>query len=106
MFSKPVFSLVLLAALGGLAGTAAASADLAKKYNCTGCHTPDKKLVGPAYKDIAAKYKGDAGALAKLSDKVKKGGGGVWGPVPMPPNPAVPDGDVKVLVEWVMAGAK
>jgi cytochrome c len=106
MTSKPVLSLVLLAALFGFAGTAAASTDLAKKLNCAGCHTPDKKLVGPAYKDIAAKYKGDAGASAKLADKVKKGGAGVWGPIPMPPNAAVSDGDAKVLVDWILAGAK
>ncbi|HPU51204.1 MAG TPA: c-type cytochrome [Burkholderiaceae bacterium] len=106
MKSKSVLSLVLLAALGGFAGTASASADLAKKANCAGCHTPDKKLVGPSYHDIAAKYKGDAGASAKLVDKVKKGGGGVWGPEPMPPNAAVSDGDAKVLVDWILAGAK
>jgi cytochrome c len=63
-------------------------------------------MVGPAYKDVAAKYKGDAAAAAKLAEKVKKGGSGVWGPVPMPPNAAVPDGDVKALVDWVLAGAK
>ena len=106
MKHKPVLSLVLLAALGGFAGTASASADLAKKLNCVGCHTPDKKLVGPSYKDIAAKYKGDAGATAKLADKVKKGGAGVWGQIPMPPNAAVSDGDAKALVEWILAGAK
>jgi len=79
---------------------------MAKKYNCTACHAVDKKLIGPAYKDVAAKYKGDAGAAAKLVEKVKKGGSGVWGAVPMPPNPAVPDADVKALVDWVLAGAK
>ena len=61
----------------------------------------DKKSVGPAYKDVAKKYKGQGDAVAKLTDKVKKGGQGVWGPVPMPPNAAVPDGDVKALVEGV-----
>lgn len=106
MRNKPVLTLVLLAALGGFAGTAAASADMAKKHNCAGCHTPDKKLVGPSYKDIAAKYKGDVGASDKLADKVRKGGAGVWGQIPMPPNAAVSDGDAKVLVEWILAGAK
>jgi len=67
------------------------------------CHQLDKKAVGPAYKDVAKKYKGQADAVAKLSDKVKKGGSGVWGPVPMPPNAAVPDADIKKLVEWVLA---
>jgi cytochrome c len=95
----------LLAALAlGLAAAAPARADeaLAKKHNCLACHQIDKKSVGPAYKDIAKKYKGQADAVAKLSDKVKKGGSGVWGPVPMAPNPAVPDADIKTLVEWVL----
>ena len=74
---------------------------LAKKHNCTACHAIDKKLVGPAYKDVAAKYKGQDVA-AKLEDKVKKGGSGVWGPIPMPPNAAVPDADIKKLVDWVL----
>lgn len=74
---------------------------LAKKHNCTACHAIDKKLVGPAYKDVAAKYKGQ-NVAAKLEDKVKKGGSGVWGPIPMPPNAAVPDADIKKLVDWVL----
>ena len=85
---------------------AAANADLAKKHNCTACHQVDKKTVGPAYKDVAAKYKRQADAVAKLSEKVKKGGVGVWGQVPMPPNAAVPDGDIRLLTEWVMTLAK
>jgi cytochrome c551/c552 len=59
-------------------------------------------MVGPAYKDVASKYKGQADAPAKLAEKVKKGGSGVWGAVPMPPNPAVPDDDIKKLVVWVL----
>lgn len=82
---------------------AAASEELAKKHNCLACHTVDKKVVGPSYKEVAAKYRGDKGAEAKLADKVKKGGAGVWGQVPMPPNAAVPDGDVKALVAWVLS---
>lgn len=78
---------------------------LLKKHNCVSCHAIDKKLVGPAYKEVAAKYKGDATAAARLVDKVKKGGSGVWGPIPMPPNPTVPDGDVKAIVDWILAGA-
>jgi len=74
---------------------------LAKKHNCLACHMVDKKSVGPAYKDIAKKYKGQSVA-AKLEQKVKKGGQGVWGPVPMPPNPAVPDKDIHELVEWIL----
>lgn len=88
------------------AGQAAASADLAKKHNCTACHQVDKKSIGPAYQDVAKKYKGQKDAVAKLSEKIKKGGSGVWGAVPMPPNAAVPDADIKALVEWVMTQAK
>ena len=85
------------------AGSAAANEELAKKSACLACHTVDKKLVGPAYKDIAAKYKGQKDAEAKLIEKVKKGGSGVWGPIPMPPNTAVSDADIKTLVKWVLA---
>jgi len=99
---KLLLSAALLAAGAAAAGGAQASEELAKKYNCLACHQIDKKSVGPAYKEIARKYKGQADAVAKLSDKVKKGGSGVWGPVPMAPNPAVPDADIKTLVEWVL----
>lgn len=95
-------ALAAFAALA-LAGTAHASEELAKKNNCTACHKVDAKLVGPAYKDVAAKYKADKGAEAKLIEKVKKGGMGVWGPVPMPPNAAVKDEDIKTLVKWILA---
>jgi cytochrome c len=80
-----------------------AGEDLLKKSGCTACHSVDKKLVGPAYVDVAAKYKGDAGAAAKLADKVKKGGSGVWGQVPMPPNPQVKDEDIKTMIAYVLA---
>lgn len=76
---------------------------LAQKSGCTACHAVDKKIVGPAYKDVANKYRGDKGAAAKLQDKVKKGGSGVWGQVPMPPNTQVSDADVKKLVDWVLS---
>jgi cytochrome c len=77
--------------------------DLLTKSGCTACHSNDKKIVGPAYVDVAAKYKGDAGAPAKLAEKVKKGGSGVWGPVPMPPNPAVKDDDLKTMIAYILA---
>ena len=95
---------VLALALVGAAFAIPAQADeaLAKKHNCLACHQVDKKVVGPAYKDIAKKYKGQAGIAAKLADHVKKGSQGVWGPIPMPPNAAVPDADLKKLVEWVL----
>jgi cytochrome c len=86
-----------------LSWSAIASPELAKKHACFACHALDKKLVGPSYKDVAAKYKGDKGAEARLFDKVKKGSQGTWGQVPMPPNAAVPDGDVRTLVKWILS---
>jgi cytochrome c len=79
-----------------------AADDLMKKDGCAACHAVDKKVIGPAYQDVAAKYKGDAGAAAKLTDKVKKGGVGVWGQIPMPPNAQVSDADIKSLVDWIL----
>jgi cytochrome c len=80
----------------------AAARALMQKDGCSACHAIDKAVVGPAYQDVAAKYKGDKDALAKLSDKVKKGGSGVWGPTPMPPNTQVSDADIKTLVGWLL----
>jgi cytochrome c len=96
---------LILAASGSLAASfpAGANEELAKKHACLACHAVDKKLVGPSYKDIAAKYRSDGGAEAKLADKVKKGSQGTWGQVPMPPNAAVPDGDVRALVKWILS---
>jgi cytochrome c len=95
----------ILAALGAaaLSTPALANLELAQKHACTACHSVDKKLVGPAYKDVAAKYKGDAKAEAALVDKVKKGSVGVWGQVPMPPNAQVKDEDAKTLVKWILS---
>lgn len=77
---------------------------LAKASGCLVCHSVDKKVVGPAYKDVAKKYRSDKTAVDKLVKKVKMGGSGVWGTVPMPPNsPKVKDADIKTLVEWVLA---
>lgn len=91
--------------VAGLAVSFPSQADeaMAKKHNCLACHTVDKKLVGPAYKEIAKKYAGQKGAEAKLIDKVKKGGAGAWGQIPMPPNSAVPNADVKALVKWILS---
>jgi cytochrome c len=74
-----------------------------QKDGCAACHAVDKAVVGPAYKQVAAKYRGDKSAAAKLEQKVKAGGSGVWGPVPMPPNAAVPDADIKALVSWILS---
>ena len=86
-----------------MAGTAQADEALAKAKNCMACHQIDKKVVGPSYKEVAAKYKGDAKAPAMLADKVIKGGSGAWGAVPMPPNAAVTPDEAKKLVAWVLA---
>ena len=92
--------------LAGLALSAPVFADelaLATSKNCMACHAVDKKLVGPAYKEVAAKYKGDKAAVDKLAAKVIKGGSGVWGQVPMPPNAQVSDAEAKKLVGWILS---
>ena len=103
-----VISMIAAAGLM-VAGSAMATdmPELAKKSGCTACHTIDKKLVGPAWMDVAKKYKGVAGEDAKLEAKVAKGGAGVWGPMPMPPNsPKVSAADIKTLVEFILGLAK
>ena len=98
-----VLPAVMAAAALSASLPARANEELAKKHACFACHAVDKKLVGPSYKDVAGKYRGDAGAEAKLVDKVKKGSQGTWGQVPMPPNATVPDADIKVLVKWILS---
>ncbi|QGZ41364.1 cytochrome c [Pseudoduganella flava] len=96
---------LVAASLLSLAATAAIAAtpeELAKSKNCMACHAVATKLVGPAYKDVAAKYKGQKDAEDKLVQKVMKGGSGVWGPVPMPPN-QVTDAEAHTLVKWVLS---
>ena len=94
------------AVAGSLAAVDAARAlTIANQNACMGCHAVDRKLVGPAYKDVAAKYKGDAGAEAKLIKKVREGGMGNWGQIPMPANPKIADADLKTVIDWVLAGA-
>lgn len=94
-----------VAAAGALFSVhALASDDLAKKYNCTACHVvKGTKTVGPTYADVAKKYAGQKGADVSLAEKIKKGGSGVWGQIPMPPNGNVPDADIKTLVAWILA---
>lgn len=95
--------LALAAALGALfASPAFANADLAQKKNCMACHAMDKKLVGPAYKEVAAKYSGQKDAATKLAEKIMKGGSGAWGQVPMPANPQVNADEAKALAAWVL----
>lgn len=98
-------SRMIFAAIGFavVSAPALAQEDLMKKNACNACHAVDKKLVGPAFKEVAAKYRGDPKAEAMLVDKVKKGGVGVWGQVPMPPNPQVSDADAKALVKWILS---
>ncbi|TDM06789.1 MAG: cytochrome C [Ideonella sp. MAG2] len=83
-----------------------ANLDLAKKNACMACHAVDKKLVGPGYQDVAKKYAGDKEAVAKLTESIKKGGSGKWGPVPMPAQAQLSDADAKALATWVAGGAK
>lgn len=90
-------------ALGQAKVDAKAAEALAQKSGCIACHNVDKKVIGPAYKDVAAKYKSDKDADKNLAAKVKAGGSGVWGPVPMPPNAQVSDGDIKTMVAWILS---
>ena len=94
-----------LAAVGAVLVSTAASAqlELAKQKNCLACHTVDKKLVGPAYKDVAKKYENDKDAVPRLAKKVREGGVGVWGPIPMPANPQVHEAESLQLVKWVLS---
>ncbi|AZP14178.1 c-type cytochrome [Undibacterium parvum] len=109
-FTRVALACVAAAGIAALSFTATASyaagngAELATKNGCMACHSLDKKVLGPAFKDVSKKYKGNADAVAALSKKIKDGSTGVWGPIPMPPNgPKVSDADIKVLAEWVLA---
>ena len=97
-------NLLTLLALAVTSASAPAWADqaLATSKNCMACHATDKKLVGPAFKDVAAKYANDKSAADKLATKIQKGGAGVWGPVPMPANTQVNDAEAKKLAAWVL----
>jgi cytochrome c len=95
---------VFLAAAAFAPGTYAADGEaLAKSSGCLACHTVDKKLVGPSYKEIAEKYRNDKAAQASLVKKVKAGGKGVWGDIPMPPNAHVKDADIQAMVQWILS---
>jgi cytochrome c len=83
-----------------------ANMDMAKKNACMACHAVDKKLVGPAYQDVAKKYAGQKDAVATLTKSIKAGGSGKWGPVPMPAQAALSDADAGTLAAWILAGAK
>ena len=100
MRKLPASLLIALTAVA--AAPAFAQADLAQKKNCMACHAVDKKLVGPSYKDVAAKYATQKDAADKLAQKVIKGGSGAWGAVPMPANPQVSEAEAKQLVQWIL----
>ena len=104
------FTIALIAAAaaalvttGAHAADAKAAEALAKTSGCLACHTTDKKLVGPSYKEIADRYRKDKGAEALLIKKVKEGGKGVWGDIPMTPNAHVKDADIKTIVQWILS---
>ncbi len=100
----PTFPFILVLALAG-AGSAPAAAqrELAQEKHCLGCHAIDRKAVGPAYKAVAARYAGQPDAAERLAAKIRKGGSGAWGPVPMPANPQVSDAEAKQLAGWVLS---
>ena len=99
---RKLVSLSMAVGLVVSAGAALADADMLKKYNCVACHANERKMVGPSYKDIAAKYAADATAAEKLAAKIREGGSGVWGQMPMPPQPQVSDADALTLARYVL----
>lgn len=101
---KPIHAALAAATL--MLSPAFASMDLAKKNACMSCHAADKKLVGPAYQDVAKKYAGQKDAVANLAKSIKAGGAGKWGPLPMPAQAALSDSDAQTLATWVLTGAK
>ncbi len=107
MISTSLIAVALLALTSNaaLAQNAAAAKALASKSACLACHAVDKKLVGPAFKEVAAKHKGQADALEKVSARIKSGGSGMYGPVPMPAQAQLKDDELKLLAGWILAGA-
>ncbi|KRC00485.1 hypothetical protein ASE11_07405 [Hydrogenophaga sp. Root209] len=107
MISNSLFAVALLALTSStaFAQNAAAAKALASKSACLACHAVDKKLVGPAYQDVAAKHKGQSDALEKVAARIKSGGSGLYGPVPMPPQAQLKDDELKLLAGWILAGA-
>ncbi|MFN7122538.1 MAG: c-type cytochrome [Hydrogenophaga sp.] len=107
MISIQLMSAAVLTLFSGaaLAQNAAAAKALASKSACLACHAVDKKLVGPAFKEVAAKHAGQADALEKVSARIKSGGAGLYGPVPMPAQAQLKDDELKLLAGWILAGA-
>ena len=99
---KNILDLILVSATLAVISPAQASADLARKYNCVACHAEAAKKVGPAYNDVAKKYAGRADAADYLAKKIRAGGSGVWGAMPMPPHPQVPESDARAMATYVL----
>ncbi|HTH39659.1 MAG TPA: c-type cytochrome [Rhodocyclaceae bacterium] len=102
---KAIVSISVALGLALAVPAAQANEAIIKKARCVACHAVDKKLVGPAYKDVAEKYRGDAGAVTKLTHKVRNGGSGVWGEIPMTPNgpDKISDADLNTAIEWILS---
>ncbi len=100
---KQLTPVMLALSVSAAPAVSGASEELARNSNCLACHKVDTRLVGPSLQEIAAKYKDDATAADTLIEKVKAGGVGVWGQIPMPPNPLVNDADAKTLVDWILS---
>jgi len=100
---RKLVSLSIAIGLTASAGGAIADADMLKKHNCVACHHNERKMVGPSYKDVAAKYSGDADAAGKLATRIREGGAGVWGQMPMPPHPQLSDADALTLARYVLS---
>jgi cytochrome c len=100
---KTLISLFGAAMLLGSSMSAQASAELVKAKNCMACHAVEKKLIGPSYKDVAAKYSTDKDAVVKLTKKVREGGVGAWGQIPMPANPQVSAEEAGTIVKWILS---
>ena len=101
--AEPVVAGSTVAAVGAVPGLGEGGEALAKKYNCLACHQAGQKVVGPAYRDVAARYRGQADAAAKLAEKIRRGSTGNWGNVPMPPKADVGEGDLKKIVDWILS---
>ncbi len=103
MTYTPALKVGLLAAAALMAGNSVANEALARKNDCLGCHAVAVKLVGPAFKDVAAKYAGQSDAVERLSESVRNGSVGKWGDLPMPAHPKLSASDTKKLVQWVLS---
>ena len=96
-------ALVLVACVLSVSAPVRADLALARSKNCMSCHAAERKVLGPAFKDVAARYKGNAAATELLATKIRKGGAGAWGPVPMPANNQVSEAEARTLATWVLA---